>query len=90
MVTYGKCYYQKFMFVQCQNLDYLVFKNLTYYYFFYIMFFLFIPIVLGFNLSYSNGTENNTIRAVAADFGFIPYGHSFEGKVYAANGFDLC
>lgn len=54
------------------------------------MFFLLIPIVLGFNLSYTNGTENATIRVVAADFGFIPYGHSFEGKVYVANGFDLC
>ena len=76
----------------CVVLKFILFgiKNLKYYYFFYIMFFLFIPIVLGFNLSYSNGTENNTIRAVAADFGFIPYGHSFEGKVYAANGFDLC
>ena len=54
------------------------------------MFFLLIPIVLGFNLTYSNGTENTTIRAVAADFGFIQYGHSFEGKVYVAGGFDLC
>ena len=54
------------------------------------MFFLLIPIVLGFNLTYSNGTENTTIRAVAADFGFIQYGHTFEGKVYVAGGFDLC